>query len=119
MTKITSKDFEVTTPIRERIESRLEKLSRHDIQLINPHVIITQEKQGFKVEASVGIPNNKLFAHATDDDLYAAINALGQKLEKQLNKLNHKAEGSRRAAPEFVEEVESIDDEDFDEEYVA
>ncbi len=119
MTKITSKDFEVTAPIRERIESRLEKLSRHDIQLINPHVIITQEKQGFKIEASVGIPSNKLFAQATDADLYAAINSLGQKLEKQLNKLNHKAEGSRRAAPEFAEDTDNIDDENFEKEYVA
>ncbi|WP_220746602.1 HPF/RaiA family ribosome-associated protein, partial [Shewanella colwelliana] len=48
MIKITSKDFDVTAPIRERIESRLEKLSRHDIQLINAHIIIVQEKQGFK-----------------------------------------------------------------------
>lgn len=113
MIKITSKDFDVTAPIRERIESRLEKLSRHDIQLINPHIIIVQEKQGFKIEASVGIPNNKLFAQATDKDLYAAINAMGQKLEKQLNRLNHKPEGLRRAAT--VVETEAIDD--FDDEY--
>ncbi|MCG9695964.1 ribosome-associated translation inhibitor RaiA [Shewanella sp. Isolate11] len=120
MTKITSKDFDVTAPIRERIESRLEKLSRHDIQLINPHVIITQEKQGFKIEASVGIPSNTLFAQATDNDLYAAINALGQKLEKQLNRLNNKAEGSRRTAPAYQEQAINDDiDDDFEEEYVA
>lgn len=60
MLKITSKQLEVTAPIRERIESRFEKLSRHDVQLINPHVIITEEKPGFKIEASVGIPNGEL-----------------------------------------------------------
>ncbi|QYK00627.1 ribosome hibernation-promoting factor, HPF/YfiA family [Shewanella psychrotolerans] len=114
MIKITSKDFEVTAPIRQRIESRLEKLSRHDIQLINPHVIITQEKQGFKIEASVGIPSNTLFAQATDNDLYAAINAMGQKLEKQLNRINHKPEGARRAVPAIENEATS---EDFDNEY--
>lgn len=125
MIKITSKDFDVTAPIRERIESRLEKLSRHDIQLINPHVIIEQEKQGFKIEASVGIPSNQLFAQATDKDLYAAINAMGQKLEKQLNRLNHKPEGARRAVPVIDNDVVVGDDledeyeETFDKEYIA
>lgn len=124
MMKITSKDFEVTAPIRERIESRLEKLGRHDIQLINPHVIITQEKQGFKIEASVGIPSNTLFAQATDKDLYAAINAMGQKLEKQLNRLNHKPEAARRAVPAIEqeavsEEIDSEYDDTFEKEYVA
>ncbi|MCE9677984.1 ribosome-associated translation inhibitor RaiA [Shewanella sp. AS1] len=121
MMKITSKDFEVTNPIRDRISSRLDKLSRHDIQLINPHIIITQEKQGFKIEANVGIPNNTLFAQATNDDLYAAINALGQKLEKQLNRVTHKAEGARRITQIYTDELTQTpnDEEIFEQEYVA
>ncbi|BAJ00939.1 ribosome hibernation-promoting factor, HPF/YfiA family [Shewanella violacea] len=95
MTKITSKHLEVTPLIRERIQTRLEKLSRHDIQLINPHVIIVQEKLQFKIEASVGIPGHKLFAQAKHEDLYSAINAMGQKLEKQLNRQTHKPEAQR------------------------
>ena len=68
MLKITSKQLEVTALIRERIEGRLEKLSRHDIQLINPHIIITQEKQLFKIEASVGLPSGELFVgHICDE----------------------------------------------------
>lgn len=124
MIKITSKDFEVTAPIRERIESRLEKLSRHDVQLINPHVIIGQEKQGFKIEASVGIPSNTLFAQAKDKDLYAAINAMGQKLEKQLNRLSHKPEGARYTAPVMEPTPDSVDvddeyEETLDKDYAA
>ncbi|MCK8043644.1 ribosome-associated translation inhibitor RaiA [Shewanella sp. 1CM18E] len=120
MIKITSKHFEVTESIRERIEARLGKLARHDVQLINPHIILEQEKQGFKIEASVGIPSAKLFAQAKHDDLYAAINAMGQKLEKQLNRLTHKPESQRHATLKI--EDEAIDD-DFDdnleEEYAA
>ncbi|WP_299794015.1 ribosome hibernation-promoting factor, HPF/YfiA family [uncultured Shewanella sp.] len=120
MTKITSKHLEVTALIRERIEARLEKLSRHDVQLINPHVIITQEKQLFKIETSVGIPNNKLFAQAKHEDLYSAINAMGQKLEKQLNKLTHKPEAQRTASHKRQEEVlEDSTDADLEEEYAA
>ncbi|RTR39059.1 ribosome-associated translation inhibitor RaiA [Shewanella canadensis] len=120
MTKITSKHLEVTALIRERIEARLEKLSRHDVQLINPHVIITQEKQLFKIEASVGIPNSTLFAQAKNEDLYSAINAMGQKLEKQLNKLTHKPEAQRNASLKRQEEAPEKDSElDLEEEYAA
>jgi ribosome-associated inhibitor A len=97
MLKITSKQLEVTALIRERIENRLEKLSRHDLHLINPHIIITQEKQLFKIEASVGLPTGELFAQAKSQNLYAAITAMGQKLEKQLNRLTHKPQAQRHA----------------------
>lgn len=112
MLKITSKQLEVTAPIRERIESRFEKLSRHDVQLINPHVIITEEKPGFKIEASVGIPNGELFAQAKHENLYAAIAAMGQKLEKQLNRLTHKPEAQRFASLVHTDtdDVDAIDE---------
>lgn len=124
MTKITSKHLEVTPLILERIEARLEKLSRHDIQLINPHVIITQEKQLFKIEASVGIPGHKLFAQAKHEDLYSAITAMGQKLEKQLNRLTHKPEAQRHNTLKRDEEavdghLENEIEADFEENYAA
>lgn len=120
MTKITSKHLEVTALIRERIEARLERLSRHDVQLINPHVIITQEKQLFKIEASVGIPNSTLFAQAKHEDLYSAINAMGQKLEKQLNRVTHKPEAQRHASLKRQEGATEEDTGlDLEEEYAA
>ena len=120
MTKITSKHLEVTALIRERIEARLERLSRHDVQLINPHVIIIQEKQLFKIEASVGIPNSTLFAQAKHEDLYSAITAMGQKLEKQLNRLTHKPEAQRYETLKRQEEsVEVYTENEIDEEFAA
>lgn len=120
MTMITSKNLEVTPLIRERIQTRLDKLSRHDVQLINPHVIIVQEKQSFKIEASIGIPNHKLFAQAKNEDLYSAINAMGQKLEKQLNRLTHKPEAQRNETLKRQEEAVDLDIEDeLDEEFAA
>ncbi|WP_133406206.1 ribosome hibernation-promoting factor, HPF/YfiA family [Parashewanella tropica] len=120
MLKITSKHLEVTPSIRERIEGRLEKLSRHDVPLINPHIIITQEKQLFKIEASVGIPNGELFAQAKSENLYSAITAMGQKLQKQLNRTQDKPTANRRDTPEHIEEAVVLDEEEFeDEEYAA
>ncbi|UJF23068.1 ribosome hibernation-promoting factor, HPF/YfiA family [Shewanella sp. OMA3-2] len=104
MLKITSKQLEVTAPILERIEGQFDKLSRHDVHLINPHVIITQEKQLFKIEASIGLPSGELFAQAKNDNLYAAITAMGKKLEKQLNRLTHKPQAQRHTTFERAED---------------
>ncbi len=118
MLKITSKHLEVTPCIREKIEAKLEKLARHDVPLINPHVIITREKQLFKIEASLGIPNGELFAHAKSENLYAAIKAMGQKLEKQLNRTQDKPTAQRNI--KHAEEIKPVDfEEEFRKEYAA
>ncbi|MGL5288612.1 MAG: ribosome hibernation-promoting factor, HPF/YfiA family, partial [Aeromonas sp.] len=87
---ITSKIIDITPAIRERIESRFEKLERLQVPLISPHVVVAKERTMFTVEASAGIPSGKLFAQAEHIDLYAAITELGQKLERQLNRHTEK-----------------------------
>ncbi|TKB55325.1 ribosome hibernation-promoting factor, HPF/YfiA family [Ferrimonas aestuarii] len=113
--EITSKHLSVTTPIRERIESRFEKLSGYEVDLIRPHVIITQEGKEFQIEASMGVPNGKLFAKASHEDLYSAINKMGKQLERQLNKYSHKGEARRHAKPVAME----IGTDDAEDEEVA
>lgn len=87
---ITSKSIDITPTIRERIETRFAKLEKTQIPLIKPQFIITKEKLSYKVEAKVGIPNGQLFASDVNEDLYLAINNLGQKLERQLRRYHTK-----------------------------
>ena len=93
---ITSKQMEITPAIREHVEGRLAKLEKWHTQLISPHFVLSKVPNGFSVEASIGTPLGNLLATATADDMYKAINEVEEKLERQLNKLQHKAE-SRRA----------------------
>ena len=95
-THITSKQMEITPAIREHVEERLAKLGKWQTQLINPHFVLNKVPNGFTVEASIGTPLGNLLASATSDDMYKAINEVEEKLERQLNKLQHKSE-SRRA----------------------
>ena len=85
---ITSKQMEITPAIRAHVEGRL--------ALISPHFVLSKVPNGFSVEASIGTPLGNLLATATADDMYKAINEVEEKLERQLNKLQHKGE-SRRA----------------------
>ncbi|MDG6895861.1 ribosome-associated translation inhibitor RaiA [Volucribacter amazonae] len=103
---ITSKQMDITPAIRAHIEERLTKLEKWQTQLINPHFILNKIPKGFAVEASIGTPIGDLFASAEGDDMYKAINDVEEKLERQLNKLQHKGEARRaneRLKDSFVE----------------
>ncbi|NBI42332.1 ribosome-associated translation inhibitor RaiA [[Haemophilus] felis] len=92
---ITSKQMDITPAIRAHIEERLTKLEKWQTQLINPHFILSKIPQGFAVDASIGTPYGDLVARAESDDMYKAINDVEAKLERQLNKLQHKGEARR------------------------
>lgn len=83
---VNSRIIEITPAIRERIETRFDKLERLQVPLINPSVVIRKEGQIYVVEATTGIPHGTLFAQAEHEDLYAAVTEMGQKLERQLNR---------------------------------
>ncbi|MFM2482508.1 ribosome hibernation-promoting factor, HPF/YfiA family [Celerinatantimonas sp. YJH-8] len=87
---ITSKSIDITPTMREKIEARMAKLEKTQVPLIKPQVIITKEKLLFKVEAKIGIPSGQLFASDENNDLYVALNNLGQKLERQLRRYHNK-----------------------------
>ncbi|HCR7213286.1 TPA: ribosome-associated translation inhibitor RaiA, partial [Shigella sonnei] len=69
-----------------------------------------KEPQGFVADATINTPNGVLVASGKHEDMYTAINELINKLERQLNKLQHKGEARRAATSvkdaNFVEEVE-------------
>ena len=87
--EITSKQITITDTMRTKIEERFQKLEKLQVPLIKPHCIISKEPKGVKIEANIGVPNDKIFAHAEHDDLYTAIGQLFQKVERQLNKYLH------------------------------
>lgn len=92
---ITSKQMDITPAIRAYIEERVVKLEKWKTQLINPHFVLHKVPQGFSVEAGMGTPFGDLFASATAEDMYKAINEVEEKLARQLNKLQHKSESYR------------------------
>ena len=92
---ITSKQMEITPAIREHVEDRLKKLEKWQVQLINPHIILSKESKEYVVDATINIPSGVLVAKAKHEDMYTAINELLNKLERQLNKLQHKGEARR------------------------
>ena len=90
---ITGHHLEITTPLKEYVENKFERLQRHFDQITTTHVILTVEKIEQKAEATIHIAGGDLFAHATSEDMYAAIDALADKLDRQLIKHIQKHRG--------------------------
>tara|TARA_R110000850_G_scaffold151446_1_gene274439 strand:- start:14 stop:304 length:291 start_codon:yes stop_codon:yes gene_type:complete len=91
---ITGHHLEVTTPLKEYVENKLERLQRHFDQITATHVILTVEKKIVqRAEATIHVAGGDLFAHAESEDMYAAIDALSDKLDRQLIKHKQKHRG--------------------------
>jgi putative sigma-54 modulation protein len=86
--KITGHHLEVTPPIRDYVSAKLERVTRHFDHVIDVNVILTVEKLAQKVEANIHVSGKDIFAEASDNDMYAAIDALADKLDRLV--LKHK-----------------------------
>jgi ribosomal subunit interface protein len=90
---VSGHHVEVTPPLREYVESKFERLQRHFDQITNTEVTLIVEKLIQKAEASVHISGADIFAAAESEDMYAAIDALADKLDRQLIKHKEKLRG--------------------------
>ncbi|HEY2682349.1 MAG TPA: ribosome-associated translation inhibitor RaiA [Steroidobacteraceae bacterium] len=82
---------EVTEAMRGYVLKKFERISRHYEQLIDVHCVLTVEKLRHKAEATLIMSGNKIHADATDENMYAAIDALTDKLDRCVKKHKEKA----------------------------
>lgn len=94
---VTGHHVEITEPLREYVESKLERLSRYFDQVTNVHVILSVEKLRQKAEATLNITGNQLFADSEHEDMYAAIDGLADKLDRQIRKHKEKSTDHHRS----------------------
>ena len=91
---------EITEAMRGYVLKKFERISRHYEQLIDIHCILTVEKLRHKAEATLMMSGNKIHADATEVNMYAAIDALTDKLDRCVKK--HKEKASDHHADEVV-----------------
>lgn len=97
---LTGHHVELTTPMRDYVNSKMERLERHFDHVTDIHVVLSVEKQRHKAEATMNVSGGTLFADSVQGDMYAAIDALVDKLDRQVKKHkekltdHHRSEGS-------------------------
>ena len=90
---ISGHHLDLTDPIRDYVTTKLSKLERHYEQITSTSVILSVDKLQQIAEATVHVSGGELFANAEHEDLYAAIDALTDKLDRQLIKHKEKHRG--------------------------
>jgi len=88
---ITGHHIEITASLRSYIERRLARIVRHFEQVIDSHFVLSVDKLQHKAEATLHVSGESIHALATNDDMYAAIDALADRLERRVRKHKEKA----------------------------
>jgi len=93
---VTGHHIDVTESMRNYVTSKMDRLERHSDDVTDVHVILTVEKQRKKAEATVNVKGAQLFADTIDGDMYAAIDLMTDKLDRQLIKHKEKIKDHHR-----------------------
>ena len=83
---VSGHHVEVTAALRDYVAGKLGRLERHSLRITHADVVMNVEKLQQKVEATLRLAGAELFAAAESEDMYAAIDALADKLERQIEK---------------------------------
>lgn len=89
---ISGHHVSVTPALRDYVTSKLERIRRHFDHVIDINVFLSVDKLIQKAEISLHVRGKDIFAESTDGDLYAAIDALIDKLDRQVLKYKRKRE---------------------------
>ena len=81
---VSGRHLEVTPSLLGYVRSKLQRVSRHFDHVIDAHVILTVQKLRRRAEATLHVRGKELHCSSEQDDLYAAIDLLADKLDRQV-----------------------------------
>lgn len=88
--KLTGNHVEVTPAMRDYVTSKISKITRHFDHVIDVNVILSVEKHKQKAEANLHVRGKDIFVEADGPDMYASIDSLVDKLDRQVIKHKEK-----------------------------
>lgn len=81
---------DVTDSLREYVESKMSRLERHSDQMTDIHCILTVEKLEHRAEATIHLSGGTIHADSVEENMYAAVDTLIDKLDRQVIKHKEK-----------------------------
>ena len=97
--QITGHHVEITSAIRDYVNGKLERITRHFDHVIDINVILSVDKLQQKVEATIHVRGKDIFAECSSEDLYAAIDQLMDKLDRQVVRHKDKVQNHHHDSP--------------------
>ena len=98
---ISGHHLEVTPALREHVTRKLERITRHFDQVLDIQVLLSIENQKEKerrqhADCRIRVKGDEIFVQSADEDLYAAIDGLMDKLDRQVIKYKEKMQDHAR-----------------------
>lgn len=118
-TLITGHHLELTPAIRSHIESKLERITRHFDKIVEIEVILSvdtlpQKEMRQRAEVNLRLKGETLHAEDSAQDLYAAIDGMIEKLDRQVLKVKGKMQDHRNESAKRMEDPTPIDEEQIE-----
>lgn len=94
--QISGHHLEITPAIHDYVTGKLERVIRHFDNVIDVNVILSVDKLKQKAEVTVHLSGKDVHVESIDEDLYAAVDILVDKLERQIQKHKQKIQDHHR-----------------------
>jgi putative sigma-54 modulation protein len=88
---VSGHHLDITPAIRGYVQAKLERVTRHFDNVIDAHVILSVDKLRQKAEVTLRVRGKDLYCESEEDDLYAAIDLMIDKLDRQVIKYKDRA----------------------------
>ena len=92
---LTGVHLEITPAIRAYVVAKLDRVTRHFDHMIDVNVVLSVDKLRQKVEANVHVRGKEIHAESIEPDMYAAIDCLADKLDRQVVRYKEKLSAHR------------------------
>jgi len=87
---ISGRHLEVTPAIHDYVHAKLGRISRHFDHVIDTQVMLSVERLSHSAEATMRLRGKDIHCEASNDNLYAAIDLLADKIDRQVIKYKSK-----------------------------
>jgi len=94
--QVTGHHVEVTGALREYVETKITPVVQHFDRVTNASVVLSVEKLKQKAEVTLHVPGKEIFVESDHQDLYAAIDLMFDKLNRQVQKHKQKLQDHHR-----------------------
>jgi putative sigma-54 modulation protein len=95
---VSGHHVEITPAIRDYVTGKLQRITRHFDHVIDVNVILTVEKPRHKAEVNVHLSGRDVYVEAEDENMYAAIDLLVDKLDRRILKHKRKVRDHKHEA---------------------
>ena len=101
---ISGHHLEVTPALRTYVTGKLDRITRHFDQVVDVKVLLsienqTEKERRQKAECNIHVKGSDMFAESAHQDLYAAVDDLVDKLDRQVVRHKDRLQSHHHESP--------------------